>query len=205
MKAAIQKVVEAHASNGAALTRLALQCASSFRQTDYLGGCNGARIRLEPQIGWEANEPDRLRRVLDVLEPIAEAHGASLADTIVLAGNVGIEMAAKAGGLDVDVPFAPGRGDASAEMTEVESFKWLKPLADGFRNYISSDVPRSAQEEMLLDQAQLLGQRKLRSPARPMAIRRNGNCPVRKHTMVTHRSHAQDRHKKPKTAARNHS
>ena len=131
--------------------------ARTYRSSDRRGGANGARIRLEPQASWEANEPERLERVLSVLEPIAKEHGASLADTIVLAGNVGVEACAKAGGYDIDVPFAPGRGDSTAEQTDSDSFKWLEPKADGFRNYRAADVPTSGLEEMLLDRAQLLG------------------------------------------------
>jgi catalase-peroxidase len=93
------------------------------------GGANGARIRLAPQKDWEGNEPERLAKVLAVLEPIAAEDRRSVADTIVLAGNVGVEQAAKAAGFDVDVPFAPGRGDATDEMTDADSFSVLEPLA----------------------------------------------------------------------------
>jgi catalase-peroxidase len=129
--------------------------ARTFRKSDYRGGANGARIRLAPQKDWEGNEPARLARVLGVLEPIAASSGASIADTIVLAGNVGIEKAAKAAGFDIAVPFAPGRGDATAEMTDADSFKWLEPLADGFRNWQKKDYTVSP-EELLLDRAQLM-------------------------------------------------
>ncbi len=129
--------------------------ARTFRGSDYRGGANGARIRLAPQKDWEGNEPARLARVLSVLEPIAAASGASLADTIVLAGNYGVEQAAKAAGFDIEVPFAPGRGDATAEQTDVEGFAPLEPLADGFRNWMKKDYVVSA-EEMLLDRAQLM-------------------------------------------------
>jgi len=130
--------------------------ARTFRGSDMRGGANGARIRLEPQRSWVGNEPERLVRVLDVLEPIAEEFGVSVADVIVLAGNVGVEMALKAGGFDLDVPFSPGRGDASAEWTDGESFAPLEPLHDGFRNWLKDDYVVSA-EEMLLDRAQLMG------------------------------------------------
>lgn len=130
--------------------------ARTFRGSDKRGGANGARIRFAPQRSWEANEPEQLNRVLSVLEPIANAAGASIADVIVLAGNVGIEAVAKAGGLNVDVPFAPGRGDASAEMTDAESFEPLEPLADGFRNFAKAQFAGSA-DEMFLDRAQLMG------------------------------------------------
>jgi catalase-peroxidase len=120
------------------------------------GGANGARIRLAPQKDWEGNEPARLARVLSVLQPIADTTGASLADVIVLAGNLGVEQAAKAAGIDIAVPFAPGRGDASAEQTDAASFDVLEPLADGFRNWMKKDYVVSA-EELLLDRAQLMG------------------------------------------------
>ncbi|WP_010137919.1 catalase/peroxidase HPI [Oceanicola sp. S124] len=130
--------------------------ARTFRGSDKRGGANGARIRLAPQKDWDGNEPERLAKVLSVLEPLAAAAGASLADTIVLAGNVGVELAAKEAGMDLSVPFAPGRGDATAEQTDADSFDALEPLADGFRNYQKADYVVSS-EEMLLDRAQLLG------------------------------------------------
>jgi catalase-peroxidase len=130
--------------------------ARTYRGSDMRGGANGARIRLAPQKDWEGNEPERLKRVLDVLEPIASDAGASVADVIVLAGNVGIEKAIAAAGLDVAVPFAPGRGDATDEMTDADSFRVLEPIADGYRNWFSSayDV---APEELMLDRTQLMG------------------------------------------------
>lgn len=130
--------------------------ARTFRNSDLRGGANGARIRLAPQKDWDGNEPDRLARVLATLEPIAAETGASVADVIVLAGNLGIEQAAKAAGYAVEVPFAPGRGDATAEMTDAASFEVLEPLADGFRNWLKKDYI-VAPEEMLLDRAQLMG------------------------------------------------
>jgi catalase-peroxidase len=130
--------------------------ARTFRQSDYRGGANGARIRLAPQKDWEGNEPERLARVLGVLEPIAAEVDASVADIIVLAGNVGVEQAAKAAGVDIEVPFAPGRGDATDEMTDADSFAVLEPLADGFRNWMKKDYIVTS-EEMLLDRAQLMG------------------------------------------------
>ncbi len=129
--------------------------ARTFRGSDKRGGANGARIRLAPQRDWEGNEPARLGNVLSVLEKIAADSGVSVADVIVLAGNVGIEQAAKAAGVSVTVPFAPGRGDATAEMTDVESFEVLEPLADGFRNWLKRDYVVS-EEELLLDRAQLM-------------------------------------------------
>jgi catalase-peroxidase len=120
------------------------------------GGANGARIRLAPQKDWDGNEPARLAKVLGVLEPIAAASGASLADVIVLAGNLGIEQAAQAAGVPISVPFAPGRGDASDEMTDAESFAPLEPIHDGYRNWLKKDYAVSA-EELLLDRTQLMG------------------------------------------------
>ena len=130
--------------------------ARTFRGSDNRGGANGARIRLAPQKDWEGNEPARLAKVLTVLEVIAADAGASLADVIVLAGNVGIEQAAKAAGTNVTVPFSPGRGDATDEMTDVDSFDVLEPVHDGFRNWVKRDYVVTP-EEMLLDRAQLMG------------------------------------------------
>jgi catalase-peroxidase len=130
--------------------------ARTYRGSDMRGGANGARIRLAPQKDWAGNEPARLARVLAVLEPLAAAAGASLADVIVLAGNVGVEQAAKAAGFAVTVPFAPGRGDATDAQTDAESFDVLEPLADGFRNWQKQHYVVSP-EELLLDRAQLLG------------------------------------------------
>ena len=129
--------------------------ARTFRGSDKRGGANGARIRLAPQKDWEGNEPVRLAKVLSVLERIAAGSGASIADVIVLAGNVGVEQAAKAAGFDTLVPFTPGRGDARQEQTDIESFAVLEPLADGFRNWLKQDYAVTA-EELLLDRAQLL-------------------------------------------------
>ena len=125
--------------------------ASTFRGSDMRGGANGARIRLSPQKDWEGNKPAQLAKVLSTLEPLAATHGASIADTIVLAGNVGIEMAS-----GVEVPFTPGRGDASEEQTDGVSFDVLEPLACGFRNFLKKNYAVSP-EEMMLDKAQLLG------------------------------------------------
>ena len=142
--------------SAADLVATAWDSARTYRGSDYRGGSNGARIRLAPQKDWEGNEPARLARVLSVLEPIAAATGASLADVIVLAGNHGVEQAAKAAGLDIQVPFAPGRGDATVEQTDVDGFAPLEPLADGFRNWQKQDYLVSP-EELLLDRAQLMG------------------------------------------------
>ena len=130
--------------------------ARTFRGSDKRGGANGARIRLAPQKDWEGNEPERLTKVLGVLEGIAAETGASVADVIVLAGNVGIEQAAKAAGFDITVPFAPGRGDATQELTDVDSFEPLEPLHDGYRNWVKKDYVVSP-EELLLDRTQLMG------------------------------------------------
>lgn len=130
--------------------------ARTYRGSDKRGGANGARIRLAPQKDWVGNEPDRLSKVLSVLGPIADETGASLADVIVLAGNVALEQAIKAGGYSVEVPFAKGRGDATAEQTDAESFEDLEPYADGFRNWMKQDYGVRP-EELLLDRAQLLG------------------------------------------------
>ena len=130
--------------------------ARTFRGSDKRGGANGARIRLAPQKDWQGNEPERLARVLGVLEGIAADSGASVADVIVLAGNVGIEQAAKAAGFDITVPFAPGRGDATDEMTDAEAFEVLEPLHDGYRNWVKKDYVVTP-EEMMLDRTQLMG------------------------------------------------
>ena len=130
--------------------------ARTFRGSDMRGGANGARIRLAPQKDWVGNEPERLARVLGVLEGIAADTGASVADVIVLAGNVGIEQAARAAGVEVTVPFAPGRGDASDAMTDIESFEPLEPIHDAYRNWLKQDYAVSA-EELMLDRTQLMG------------------------------------------------
>lgn len=138
------------------LVATAWDSARTYRGSDMRGGANGARIRLAPQKDWEGNEPARLAKVLAVLEPIAAETGASVADVIVLAGNVGIELAAKAAGVDVSVPFAPGRGDATDAQTDADSFNVLEPIHDGFRNWQKKDYVVSP-EELLLDRAQLMG------------------------------------------------
>lgn len=139
------------------LVATAWDSARTFRGSDFRGGANGARIRLEPMRSWEANEPERLNKVLSVLEPIAKELGMSVADAIVLAGNVGVEQAAKNAGFNIEVPFTPGRGDATQEQTDERDMGYLQPLADGFRNYQSQNFPDAKPEEMLLDRAQLLG------------------------------------------------
>jgi catalase-peroxidase len=155
----VQAVKDKIAASGLSISEMvatAWDSARTFRGSDNRGGANGARIRLAPQKDWEGNEPERLNKVVGVLEPIANKSGASVADVIVLAGNVGIEQAAKAAGFDITVPFAPGRGDATDEMTDVEAFEVLEPLHDGYRNWLKKDYIVSA-EEMMLDRTQLMG------------------------------------------------
>ena len=153
--AAVKAKIAASGLSIAELVSTAWDSARTFRGSDKRGGANGARIRLAPQKDWEGNEPARLAKVLPVLEKIAAETGASVADVIVLAGNVGVEQAAKAAGVPVQVPFAPGRGDATAEMTDADSFDVLEPLADGFRNWVKKDYVVTP-EELLLDRAQLM-------------------------------------------------
>ncbi|MDH3514914.1 MAG: catalase/peroxidase HPI, partial [Gammaproteobacteria bacterium] len=138
------------------LVATAWDSARTFRGSDMRGGANGARIRLAPQKDWEGNESERLAKVLGMLEIIAADCGASVADVIVLAGNVGVEQAAKAAGFDITVPFAPGRGDATQEMTDVESFEPLEPIHDGYRNWLKQDYAVKP-EELMLDRTQLMG------------------------------------------------
>src|SRR5690606_27927569 len=139
------------------LVSTAWASASTFRGSDKRGGANGARVRLAPQKDWEVNNPAQLSKVLNVLEGIQKNFGkpVSLADLIVLAGNAGVEKAAKAAGHNVTVPFHPGRMDASQEQTDVEAFEYLEPYADGFRNYRKTKFSVST-EELLIDKAQLL-------------------------------------------------
>jgi catalase-peroxidase len=154
--ATVKAKIAASGLSIADMVSTAWDSARTFRGSDKRGGANGARIRLAPQKDWEGNEPARLAKVLAVLEKIAADTGASVADLIVLAGNVGIEQAAKAAGFEVMVPFAPGRGDATQEQTDVESFEVLEPLHDGFRNWQKQHYTVQP-EEMLLDRAQLMG------------------------------------------------
>ncbi len=149
--AAVKQAIKDSGLSIAEMVETAWASASTYRGSDMRGGANGARIRLAPQKDWDANKPAQLAKVLNLLEPIAAAHGASVADVIVLAGTVGIEMAS-----GKDVPFAPGRGDASQDQTDIESFAVLEPLADGFRNYLQKNYSVSP-EEMMLDKAQLMG------------------------------------------------
>jgi catalase-peroxidase len=139
------------------LVTTAWASASTFRGSDMRGGANGARIRLAPQKNWEVNQPEQLAKVLNVLEGIQSKcdKRVSLADLIVLGGNAAVEKAAREAGFDVTVPFAPGRGDATEEQTDVEGFAVLEPIADGFRNYQKKQYTVSP-EELLVDKAQLL-------------------------------------------------
>jgi catalase-peroxidase len=157
---ALKAQIAASGLSVAQLVSTAWASASSFRGSDKRGGANGARIRLQPQVSWEVNNPEELAKVLRTLEGIQESFNASgnkisLADLIVLAGGVGVEVAAKAAGLDVEVPFTPGRTDATLEQTDVDSFAALEPVADGFRNYYGKGN-RLPAEYLLLDKANLL-------------------------------------------------
>ncbi|WP_417445534.1 catalase/peroxidase HPI [Kangiella sp.] len=154
--AAVKETIKSSGLSVSEMVATAWDSARTFRGSDLRGGANGARIRLAPQKDWQGNEPKRLAKVLSVLEPIAKDSGASIADVIVLAGNVGVEMAAEKAGFNIDVPFSPGRGDATDEMTDVESFEPLEPLHDGYRNWVKKDYVVSP-EEMLLDRTQLMG------------------------------------------------
>ena len=153
--AAVKAKIAASGLSIADLVATAWDSARTFRGSDKRGGANGARIRLAPQKDWAGNEPERLAKVLNVLEGIAQETGASVADVIVLAGNVGIEKAAQAGGFDITVPFAPGRGDATQAMTDAESFAVLEPVADGYRNWQQAHYVVTP-EEILLDRTQLM-------------------------------------------------
>jgi catalase-peroxidase len=153
---ALKTAIKASGLTVSEMVSTAWDSARTYRGSDRRGGANGARLRLAPQKDWIGNEPERLAKVLSGLEPLAANAGASIADTIVLAGNVGIEMAAKAAGIEIDVPFAPGRGDATQEMTDVEGFDVLEPIHDGYRNWVKKDYVVSP-EELLLDRTQLMG------------------------------------------------
>ncbi len=167
------------------LVATAWDSARTFRGSDMRGGANGARIRLEPQRSWVGNEPERLNKVLAVLEPIAAEVGASVADIIVLAGSFAVEQAARAAGVEVNVPFTPGRGDATQEWTDQNSFAPLEPIADGFRNWLKQDYQVPA-EELLLDRAQLLGLTAVEMTALVGGMRAIGaNYQGRKHGVFT--------------------
>jgi catalase-peroxidase len=152
----VKKKITASGLSISEMVSTAWDSARTFRGSDKRGGANGARIRLAPQKDWQGNEPSRLAKVLASLETIADDSGASIADVIVLAGNVGIEQAAKAAGFDVTVQFSPGRGDATDEMTDVDSFEVLEPTHDAYRNWLKGDYIVSA-EELMLDRTQLMG------------------------------------------------
>ena len=154
--AALKAKIAATGLTASQLVKTAWASASTFRNSDKRGGANGARIALAPQKDWEVNEPAELAKVLAKLEAVKADFGkASLADIIVLGGNLGVEMAAKAAGFDVTVPFTPGRGDATQDETDVDSFKWLKPKADAFRNWYPAGAG-TPPDELLIDRAQLL-------------------------------------------------
>jgi catalase-peroxidase len=153
---AVKAKIAASGLTIAEMVSTAWDSARTYRGSDMRGGANGARIRLAPQKDWEGNEPKRLAKVLKVLEKIAKGAGASVADVIVLAGNVGVEQAIKAAGHDVKVPFTPGRGDATDAQTDAASFSVLEPLADGYRNWMKKDYVVTA-EELMLDRTQLMG------------------------------------------------
>ncbi|AGH98915.1 catalase/peroxidase HPI [Micavibrio aeruginosavorus] len=153
---AVKAKIEVAGLSVSELVATAWDSARTFRGSDRRGGANGARIRLAPQKDWEGNEPARLSKVLAIYEKIASETGASVADVIVLGGNVGVEKAIKAAGFNVTVPFAPGRGDATQDMTDVESFAPLEPIHDGYRNWVKKDYVVST-EEMMLDRTQLMG------------------------------------------------
>lgn len=154
--AAVKAKIEAAGLTVSEMVATAWDSARTFRGSDMRGGANGARIRLAPQKDWEGNEPVRLSRALAVYEGIASDTGASVADVIVLAGNVGLEKAIKAAGMNVAVPFTPGRGDATQDQTDAESFEVLEPVHDGYRNWLKKDYVVSP-EEMMLDRTQLMG------------------------------------------------
>lgn len=153
---AVKAVIEKCGLSVADMVATAWDSARTYRGSDMRGGVNGAHIRLAPQKDWQGNEPERLSRVLAVLEPIAKQYQVSIADVIVLAGNVGVEQAAEAAGFSVSVPFTPGRGDATQDMVDVEGFSPLEPIHDGFRNWQKAHYAVSP-EELLLDRSQLMG------------------------------------------------
>ncbi|WP_430436327.1 catalase/peroxidase HPI [Oceanibaculum nanhaiense] len=153
---AVKAKIAASGLSVSEMVTTAWDSARTYRGSDMRGGTDGARIRLAPQKDWEGNEPARLKKVLGVLEGIAAQTGASVADVIVLAGNVGVEQAARAAGVAIEVPFSPGRGDATDAMTDAESFEPLEPIHDGYRNWLKKDYAVSA-EELLLDRTQLMG------------------------------------------------
>ncbi|PJD95432.1 MAG: catalase/peroxidase HPI [Legionella sp.] len=154
--ASTKQLIAASGLSIADLVSTAWDSARTFRCSDKRGGANGARIRLEPQKNWEGNEPLRLQRVLSILESIAKKSNASIADVIVLAGNVGIEQAIRAAGFNYSVPFTPGRGDATENMTDIESFAPLEPIHDAYRNWLKKGCT-ARPEQLMIEQTQLMG------------------------------------------------
>ena len=153
---AVKAQIDASGLSVSDMAATAWDSARTFRGSDRRGGANGAHIRLAPQKDWQGNEPKRLAQVLSALEPIAKESGASIADVIVLAGNLAVEKAAQAAGFDVTVPFTPGRGDATDDMTDADSFAPLEPVHDGYRNWLKQDFSVKP-EQLLLDHTQLMG------------------------------------------------
>ena len=151
-----KKLIEATGLSSSEMIATAWDSARTYRRTDHRGGANGARLRLAPQKDWTGNEPKRLNNVLGKLEKVAQETGASVADIIILAGNVGLEQSIKKGGLNVKVPFVAGRGDATQEQTDVDSFKVLEPVHDAFRNWAKEEYLVTT-EEMMLDRSSLMG------------------------------------------------
>jgi catalase-peroxidase len=151
-----KKLIEATGLSSSEMIATAWDSARTYRRTDHRGGANGARLRLAPQKDWAGNEPKRLNNVLGKLEKVAQETGASVADIIILAGNVGLEQSIKKAGLNVKVPFVAGRGDATQEQTDVDSFKVLEPVHDAFRNWAKEEYLVTT-EEMMLDRSSLMG------------------------------------------------
>jgi len=151
-----KKLIEATGLSSSEMIATAWDSARTYRRTDHRGGANGARLRLAPQKDWTGNEPKRLNNVLGKLEKVAQETGASVADIIILAGNVGLEQSIKKAGLNVKVPFVAGRGDATQEQTDVDSFKVLEPVHDAFRNWAKEEYLVTT-EEMMLDRSSLMG------------------------------------------------
>ncbi len=150
-----KKLIEATGLNSSEMISTAWDSARTYRRSDHRGGANGARIRLSPQKEWDGNEPAKLNKVLSKLNKVAQDVGASIADIIVLAGNVGLEQSIKKGGFNIKVPFDAGRGDATQEQTDDESFKVLEPIHDAFRNWVKEEYSVDA-EELMLDRASLM-------------------------------------------------
>ena len=150
-----KKLIEATGLKNSDLITTAWDSARTYRRTDCRGGANGARIRLLPQKKWQANEPTRLNKVIGKLEKVAKKANASVADIVILAGNIGLEKSIKKAGFKINVPFSPGRGDATQDQTDIDSFKVLEPLHDAFRNWVKEEYAVTP-EEMMLDRASLM-------------------------------------------------